>query len=228
MGIKAPAVIVTLLSTTTAEASVVLAQNWGVGADVAHTHPIVTRSGTFMPSNSGIVAVGFFGGGITDAQISAAGCNLTAWQAVAAQFQVFGTSNSTTFGGADSLNTPGLYRVTYSNSALPGGTFDGRNVYTVIGNGTSLLNSTEVAVIRSSSTFATDPNPSATANVVGDNFGDVLIGTLGTASVLYTGAPAPASFQNQPMQPIILGCFPEPSSMSLGLLGLAGILRRRR
>jgi hypothetical protein len=184
---------------------------------------VVNTSGALIPAGSGVVLVGTFNG-VTDAQIS--GLSLDTKSTVLAGFQQFGTT-TTRFGGELLGNTPGAYNNSYSVTlaSLPSGS-SGKNIYTIIGNGTTATDSTEFLVVKSTVTVPVVADDSATLTLDPNLFGSpssaVLFGRSGLPAsdlpvIGITGAPTYG-----------LAAVPEPTVAGLGVLALALVRRRRR
>jgi hypothetical protein len=226
-----------LLVSGSAFATNVIVQNFGLGSTTAaDTHPIVAN-GSLITSGTGIAVVGAFNTGFSDATLTAAN-----FQTSLAQFNVFGSSAgetlaSNTFGGtAVSSNATipkdGLFKVTGSGT-VDGTVFSGKNVYTIVGNGSTLENSTFVAVFRSNSTFASESAGQVEANgsILGATpNGTFLLGSLDTTSSIYypAGGTATGNLVGRSLNAIQLAPVPEPTVAGLGVLALALVRRRRR
>jgi hypothetical protein len=185
-------------------------------ADGVPTVPIVSSTGSNI--SGGFVAVGSFT--IADSSI-----NIANVAGVKSDFIQFGSS--TTLGSAGALNEPVWYSSVANAPIVTGGTnanLIGKNIYTVIGNGTTLANSSEIAVYKNTNTFGADPAAPTTALIgpatATDLSTNLLIGStragvnVGTIQATATG--------------IQLAPVPEPTVAGLGVLALALVRRRRR
>ena len=131
--------------------------------------------------------------------------------------------NSVGFFGA---GAPGFFTGAINTGTLTAGdAFVGKTVYAVFGNGTTLANSTGLAVWKATSnaagnTFTAD-NPVGGPDTVTvlDTRGQLIVGVVNPAFFTTGFGTAPA-FQ--------LVAVPEPSSLLLGALGLLALLRRKR
>lgn len=160
----------------------------------------------------GVVAFGYF---TTDVL-----AGLTKTQLVSS-FVQFGNA------GAFALNGTTGNRSVYSspqNVTVLGSTFDTKSIYVFAGNGTSFNDSTEFSVAKSAFTFNSSDD-SATAPislVVRPANSTVLFGTL-AANVQTANTDASTTPGWTMAAPV-----PEPSVALLGVLGVLGLLRRRR
>lgn len=208
----------------TAQASNTVVTNFTtVAATKPNAHPVMLADGaTLIPSGSGTVATGFFS--LADGAITAISTP-AAWTTALGSFQQFGTTG--TVGGASALNNAGLYKLTAGQANLAGSAFDGKNIYTVIGNGASLAASTQVLVFKSTSTFAVDPTPEGTGPFLGTPpAGSLLLGSFGTPGAFYP-AGLMANITSTPA--VAVNLVPEPATALLGVLSLGfGFIRRRR
>jgi hypothetical protein len=161
----------------------------------------------------GIVSFGFFS---TD-EFS----NISSPTDLVALFTTFGVSGTfaagSTGGNRSVLSSP-------QNQTI-GTTFNTKNIYLFVGNGTTYLNSTEFLIAKMSDTFnvADDVTNAVTPKVITINPGNstALFGSE-IANVFTTNTDAS---QTQGWQ---MAAIPEPSAALLGALGALGILRRRR
>jgi hypothetical protein len=194
-----------------------------------HVFPLVDGTGA-LPDRAVVgiggeaMTFGFVGTGV----FSSADLQVDQWviggnlgELVNAFSPVFGTDNF-----QDGIPTH------YSISAIPGffSIIDvavdplgeglvGASIYTFIGNGSSLADSTAIALFRHNGTL--DSNPGTTLQLnLGE--GEVKIGGFTTVSIpldeIGTGTPTFSALQ----------LIPEPSALVLGITGLTGIFRRRR
>jgi len=140
--------------------------------------------------------------------------NVAQFQSAVANFQVFASANSPTTGTT-------LGSVTGSFVAT-NAAFNGAPLYILIGNGTTRENSTSFAILKG--------NPTAF------NFPATAGQPSGSGTVTLTGAAvaSPVGFAGRQVEvagapdTLVLGFAPEPSSALLGLLGVVGLMRRRR
>lgn len=184
--------------------------------------PLVDNAGNLL--SGGVLGVGFFA---SDADVTN---NATDFTALLNTFQEYGTSVGFTSGAADGLlnvDTPANW-----NIPVPPGSTDpqvGQNVYVVIGNGTSLSSSTELAVWRSDQIFGTDDalgNGGLTVEFETGE-GDLLLGTANGTTQVTSGVGSIT--YSDGIRLTTASAIPEPSSaflMGLAALGFAG--RRRR
>jgi hypothetical protein len=159
----------------------------------------------------GIVAFGIFS---TDTLTG-----LTASQLIAA-FTPFGTP-----GAFAATGTTGNRSVFSSaqNVTVAGSSFDLKNMYLFVGNGTTFAGSTEFLVAKSTLTFNSGDD-SATAPIVQTirpSNSTVLFGALATSvQTANTDGSATPGWTT--------AAIPEPSATILGVVGALSILRRRR
>jgi hypothetical protein len=176
------------------------------------TNAVVTVGGTPLAVGSGFVGVGYFAS-LTDILIS------TSIDAVGLgnDFRTF-ASGQINGGG---VGLAGLYN--YGTATVANAQFDGKAVYTVIGNGATIATSTQILIAKHTTTFAADPaiTPGAVlSNSSSGNVATLLKGSYGLFS---------SDFGAGPSQAYSLALLvPEPSTMLLGAFGALGLLRRRR
>ena len=180
--------------------------------------PIVDNTGT--PITAGVVAVGFFG---ADDDV-----NSEDFAALLTSFNQYGSNVPLVQGAAPGLfdiDTPDAWKV-----AVPSGTTGGQvgqSVYVLIGNADSLANSTQMAVWKSSNSFATEDelgNGGVLANL-STGLGEVVLGQSGGEQSYNNGQIVYADS----IKLVSAGAIPEPStSLLAGLAGLALVARRRR
>jgi hypothetical protein len=209
------AIPITIALLVQTEAANVILQNFDEGGTAAR--PLASSTGAILAVNSGSVSIGTFNT-LTDAQITALGG--PGRNALLADFAAFANSvtNPTRTGNAAALDIPGLYAASINEAVNTGDPRIGKSIYTLIGNGTSLATSNQIAVVKDEQTFALDA-PLATAQAyIYQPTSVLLIGTEGPLTTIpgFTG-----SFNT-----LQLAVVPEPSS--LALLGLCGLLFRRR
>lgn len=165
----------------------------------------------------GVVGFGIFS--ISDADISGA----TSATTLVSAFQGFGSSPIGTF------TAPGLTgaRGTFSRNStgsVTGSAFEGQFMYVFVGNGETFETSTEFAVLKTAFTFlATDDDvPTPIVNTFDANSVELLFGAL-DPDIRTTNTDSTATPGFRTLAPV-----PEPTTAVLGLLGMAGLLRRRR
>ncbi len=220
---KISLILCSLLLATVANASNVIFTNFST-ATKSDTHAVTLSTGTLLPAGANsIVAVGFFS---SDAVLNLVQSTPTqaSWTAALAAFTQFGTATTV---GTGAGNTAGLYKQTTGAAVVDGASaFQGKNIYTIVGNAPTLAGSTEVLVVKSNAQFAVDPTPSANADFVAAA-STVMVGSLaGQTSIPYnSGTMAGVSMITAQMVNLV----PEPTAGLLGLIGLAfGGFRRRR
>lgn len=165
----------------------------------------ISFNGALLGS-SGSVAIGTFA---ADSAFGSVG-------GIQGDFQQFGDAISVGFNGID-----GLYQNTVS-STVGGSAFSGQQVFTVIGNESTIGGSSALAVIDNGFTFVDEPG--ATPNAVitaasGLRFGSAAQGSVGGNA--FDGFALAGAGGGGPV-------IPEPSSALLGLLGLSFLAFRRR
>jgi len=178
--------------------------------DFTETNAIVSKSGTVYADKSGFVGIGVFS--IADAQIAGAGSAAT----IANNFTLFGQSDK--IGAGFSLD--GTYQFISTAEIGVGSPYTG-NIYTVIGNATTLATSTEFLVFKHDLSFNPDSPLGGPPAMVKAGRGTLILGGFNnfTHFIGLPSGPAPA-FNTVTV--------PEPSATLLGLLGAVGLLRRRR
>jgi hypothetical protein len=194
-----------------------------------NTMSIVNSSGSFL--NTGAVVIGSYLGTLptfnpaetTMSQILSGFTVLTSG--------LMGTSGTgtATINGVFSLQTSGtdpLDDLT-SPTAAP---WVGKNLFAIIGNNTTLANSTEALIFRFSNT--TIPNTEPTTVTLNMRAGAALAN-----GVVYSGVGGFNNFQLDPTPGAAstaqsafntVALVPEPSAALLGAIGALGLLRRRR
>ena len=211
-----------------ASASNVIFTNFST-ASKGDTHPVTLSNGALLPAGANtIVAVGFFS---SDAVLNLVQAmpNQANWTAALAAFTQFGTATTI---GTGAGNTAGLYKQTTGAAVVDGASsFQGKNIYTVIGNSTTLATATEFLVVKSNAQFAIDPTPSANADLVGAA-STVMVGSMAaqpttpySSGTLAGISMTTVQMAGGPLEPTT----PEPAVGLLSLVGLAmGGIRRRR
>ena len=164
--------------------------------------PIVDTGGALL--GSGVYAIGTGDLAGLAANNDIAGIKTT--------FQQFGDAITTNLG-------PGIYQSTVT-STVGGSAFAGQNVYTVIGNGSSIADSTALAVWDHQFNFVAEADGNTSDSIIGRS-GSAILGNTVDAD-LGGGAVFPG------LQLVGGDMIPEPSSALLGLLGLSFLAFRRR
>lgn len=119
----------------------------------------------------------------------------------------------------DSLATQGTISGAFTSLGAPNpGLFNNQQIYFVVGNGVDIASSTEFGIFKVAATFPPDVTQAGSTPVVLGNVG--AIEALPNAGTPISNAGARDNFQ-------LVG-IPEPSAALLGLLGVVGLLRRRR
>lgn len=205
-----------LTSATLVQGASVVATNYDEAT--GRQLPFSTNSGApfgLGAGGAGIVAVGTWNASNADvAGLFAQLPSQTVWNQIVSSFLQFGSTSKV---GSD---FPGLYELDAQRPLFPADVEVGKNIYTLIGNGSTLASSTEAALVLDPGTFNFDnplfaaraeiSNPSATV-VFGSLNGPSVTSALGAAPSLKFGATVP-----------------EPFSATLLFAGLALGFRRRR
>lgn len=174
----------------------------------------ITNSGgtTLVSSGSGFLAVGYFES-IADGNLATSTvANLNT------DFRIFGSSKTFNFTGAYSVSVDDGGRVGPTINT----NFVNKFIYTIVGNNSSILLSTEFMIYKHSTQFTADEGFPIDTDIdayLGD--GSLLVG-LQSGTVDMTGGSGPVWDRIQ-LQPI-----PEPSTLMLSALGGFALLRRRR
>ena len=135
----------------------------------------------------------------------------------------------TVFGGPVAFNTTGTtgHRSVFTapqGAIVTGSSFAGKNVYLLVGNGTSFANSSQFSVAKSTFLFnaADDALPTPTIYTIRPDNSTVLFGSLApNVQTANTDSTVTPGFQ-------LANAVPEPSAAVLGAIGALGLLRRRR
>lgn len=175
---------------------------------------------TFTSAGPGTVAFGYFS--ISDAAITAA----TSASTLVDNFNNWNTSGTSTFNSPGPSQQRGVFSITAAARDLTvgGGTsFDLKNMYVFVGNGTSYANSTEFLVLKLSHTFnSSESGPTAFSKSVNLSTATLLFGTADN-DVRTTGTDSSVTAGWNTAAPV-----PETSTSLLGAIGALALLRRRR
>ena len=185
--------------------------------DFTSFSPVVNASGGLVADGSGFVAIGVTT--LSDVQIGNIGSDYAALTAFQSDFVQFGSSS--TFGGAGVFNEPSLFSFGTSASTAGVNPFSGNPILLVVGNGASLAASTELFIYEFGTNYGTDA-PLFTADVNTTQAGTVLFGST-EAGIALPNAGTHNGFQMGAVAPV-----PEPSTTLIGILGVLGLIRRRR
>jgi MYXO-CTERM domain-containing protein len=181
---------------------------------------VVNSSGAY--ATSGTATIGYFNTGF---DVSAAVLS-GSYQSLVQNFNVLASGSVGNPGGfADPI--AGYYLIGDTDYGAPG-TRVGALLYSFIGDGATLAASNAFGLLQSTATIDIDGNPpdSNTVNLdIASNASTVLIGKVGTGTAnlgVVSGGESVA------VNTLTLVAVPETSTALLGLLGLAGLVRRRR
>ena len=198
-----------LLAAASSAATVTVTREWG--ADAGYTVFTQTLAGT--PATNLSIAGGFYiavGTYATEPVIT----TYAQYESAVQNFQVFASVLSPTT-GATLGSVTGQFVATDA-------AFNSAPLYLLIGNGTTRENSSQWAILKGDPTaFAFPANAeSALASSIVSLTGAAAASPVGFAGRQVEVAGAPDT--------LMLGFVPEPSSALLGLLGVVGLMRRRR
>jgi MYXO-CTERM domain-containing protein len=172
--------------------------------------PIVDAAGVPVDQGGAFARAGVFGGGVNFSEMTAS------------QVLGFFTSldNSSV---ALNANFDGLFSAQDLPNVAYSGAFAGVNAYIVVGNNTNLFDSTVIAVYNTSTLF---PTPDAVGNAAATLSATTPANWVYGIQRAVTTQPSlnGAAFTSG----IQMTSVPEPSTALLGLLGVAGLIRRRR
>lgn len=181
--------------------------------DANGASPVYDASGNIIPVGTGAVAVGYFAT-ISDLLLSS-----TNFATLKSDFQQLGTPLPFNNGFA----VDGFFDVSVGAAVGSGSPFIGKNVYVFFGNGTTIANSTNIAVWKGATLFDDDNNvDSGNVTITQADFATrLLVGSDGgVKNHLGIDFTKTISLASAPI--------PEPSAALLGALGALGLLRRRR
>jgi hypothetical protein len=180
-------------------------------------------SNTPIANGAGYISVGVFSG-LNDGAIATSLISTidTAYTEFTASVGTFGNSG---FAGFVNFATSGL-RVDGPDAGGTGpDAYFNQNIYVVMGNGTTLLNSTQLAIFKASILFPDDNDAALDAAPE--------INLLTTPGTWVMGGPSGGNtnvggFDVPNAATMALVAVPEPSIALLGLIGVVGFIRRRR
>ena len=198
----------------------------------ASSHAVVTSLGTSfdiafadsannpIPVGGGYISTGFFSG-LADGSIGTSDI-LTISSAYRPFTSAVGSFGGSGFSGFMSYNSDSQ-RVSSSSE------FFGETLYAVFGNGSTLLDSTEIAVFKSTLIFPDDSSASLDADLslkfggVTQSSGSFIVGNTG-------GTTSPSNGTTTASVPAVnmVQVVPEPSTILLTAFGALALLRRRR
>jgi len=193
-----------------------IASSGGLKTDPTGTAVTGTFTGFYSTTDPGVYGFGYFG--VTDAAITGA----TTLSSIYSNFNQFGTTDTFNSGGAPT-SARGLFA--HSQSAtVTGSGFSAKNIYLLVGNGSTFNNSTELLVLKNQSTFtdAQDATPTA-QNISFTTSTATLVFGVNIANVKTTGSDSSSTPGWGTAVPV-----PEVSTALLGAIGALGLLRRRR
>lgn len=190
-----------LATTSTASAvSLTLANNFSIG--------FTDNRGDVIPNGTGFFSAGIFSEAPTVENISSAFTPLSVGGT--AQFLPFSATN----------NFDGFAQgVVNGGRQAAGSPFVGQPIFVVYGNGSDVASSNQFAVLATGSQFDADDSTVTESNIS-------FQATLASAVVGVSGGNIPLGTQTRPT--IQLVAVPEPSTALLGMIGIVGLLRRRR
>ncbi|TAF26893.1 MAG: PEP-CTERM sorting domain-containing protein [Verrucomicrobia bacterium] len=173
---------------------------------------VKTSTGTVLSSGGYVIAVGSF---TTVPTVLPDASNLAA---AVSSLNVFQTLTSPTAAG----NTQGA--IVGGFTAIGGGNaslFNGKQIYVVVGNGSTLANSNEFAILT------TATNVLFPADVTGSAATTVTLSSITNSVVLPNAGLEDANGAARDLI-VLASPVPEPSIALLGALGIFGLVRRRR
>lgn len=170
-------------------------------------NPITDSSGNLL--NSGIIVVGTYS--VQPSNVS----------------DVLGSNFTQAGSGSLSIISPGFFQGDITTPLLTAGdAFVGNSVYIVIGNGTTLANSTQLLSWQAGGNpdgdvfVADDPTGGPGSVAVRNSTGEARVGQETTFDFGSTGPGVQPALQ--------LAAIPEPSTLILSALGTLALLRRKR
>jgi hypothetical protein len=183
---------------------------------------ILSLAGT--PLTSGFASGGYFS--ISDEEVLTAITNQN-FSLLANSFVVVASDNFAS--GVTAVfevpSIPGFYAANPVSYGAPEGGLLGKSLYTFIGDGASLLDSSGFVLYKNIDVINADL-PVADGNSLVLANGTLLIGTQGTGTY---DASSLGGAENTSVSTFrLVAAIPEPSTMLLGAIGALGLLRRRR
>lgn len=223
MKIKQLSLLLSLVVSSANAASITVATSDSSNVPGGTARSIHITDGTAIANGSGFVALGYF------STLTSFGTSNAA--AIETDFNQLGTSG--TVSGVDVGGTPidGLFSFSPLSANIPGGSpFINQEIILVIGNGTSIGNSSELLILESTTQFAED-NPTffATLDLQTGTGLSVLYGAnnydaSSDVIVNFGGTDYFGATNSYQMAAVI----PEPSAALIGGFGALLLLRRRR
>ncbi len=184
------------------------------------TQSVVDASGNFF--SGGVALFGYYTSD-RDAAITSS----TTTAGILQSFVLVGSGAINPTTGATPIQ--GVFSAAGNADITTAGAAGGRAIYVLLGNASTFEASTQVAVLKMSSSFATSEPATATISLRNtasptDEPGTMLFG----GHNLFSGDPTPTSTGGAAQPFYSLAAIPEPSTALLGAIGALGLLRRRR
>lgn len=211
-----------------AQAGNILIQNFL--EDGTNVSPVTFADGSLPALGSGIAVVGGFR---DEAAVIGVPATRSAWASLVEGFLPFGSS-AASLGDANAYSIPGLYAMDQSRPMKLDDPLVGKTMFTVIGNASTLAESTSVLLLQHAEWFAADrpifgamllPHEPGVELLLGNLGGPVTLPGLGDVphSLQFASLFDDLDFPVDAVPPI-----PEPSTTVLLLLGGGWLVRRRR
>jgi len=192
--------------------------------------PVLHADGTLPEVGSGIAVAGGF---LDESAVFEAQATIGGWRTLLAGFVPF-SSTVARLGDDNAYGIQGLYAVDASRPLRGDDVLVGKTMFTLIGNETTLEDSTSVIVLRHAEWFVADRPVFGAMLFPFEEGVDAIVGSFGGGVVLPILGEVPQSLRFESLIEALEGpgstapLIPESSTAFLLLLGLGWSLKRRR